>query len=79
MPQNGPGPIPENSNIFKPFNGPIINYWKTLNFTSIIGNKVNELINANNSAIAVKMPNNAVGAKLDINKIEKPTAIVNAV
>jgi hypothetical protein len=59
--------------------GPIKTYTKTLNLTNNNGSRVKELIKANNSAIAVKIPNNAVGAKLDNPRIEKPTAIVKAV
>jgi len=80
IPQYGPGPIPENSNTFMFFSGPICKYYsKTLYFTNRLGSNVSELIKAKIIAIDVNTPNNTGGKKFDKDKIQNPAAIVDAV
>jgi hypothetical protein len=80
MPQKGPGPIPANSIIFIPFNGPIYKYyWKSFDLTNRLGSKVKDDANEIIKAILVNKPNRTVGKKLERLNIEKPTDIVAAV
>ena len=58
IPQYGPGPIPENSNILIPCSGPMyLYYWKTLNLTNKFGKSDKDDIKATNIAKAVNIPN----------------------
>jgi hypothetical protein len=80
MPQKGPGPIPANSIIFIPFNGPIYKYyWKSFDLTNKLGSKVNDDTNEIIKAMLVNKPNKTVGKKFEKLKIEKPIDTVAAV
>ena len=79
IPQNGPGPIPENSIIVIPVNGPGINYLKTLEDFNRYGSNTKVANNDVVIAIAVNRPNNTVGVKFEKVKIKNPMEIVKAV
>ena len=79
IPQNGPGPIPENSIIVIPVNGPDITYLKTLEDFNRYGSNTKVANNDVISAMAVNRPNKTVGVKFEKVKIKNPMEIVKAV
>ena len=79
IPQNGPGPIPENSIIVIPVNGPDITYLNTLEDFNRYGSNTKVANNDVISAMAVNRPNKTVGVKFEKVKIKNPMEIVKAV